>query len=968
MSLIGWHRGAILLAACSALLVACGGGDNSGLFGALPVDGGSSAGGSSASGGAPGSGGASFGTGGVTGNGSGGLAVGGSGGAGAGATGGFDAGSSGGLAGDASAGGSGGASSGGASSGGASAGGSAGDASASAGGSGGTAAGGSGGTAGDASVSTGGSGGTAAGGNGGTAAGGSGGAAAGGSGGTSGGCGSDADCLASMGAGYICIGGSCMPGNCATDSVCVSGQICGLSTPYTCAPCGQDGDCQLDPSYGPSTICVNGGCMTGDCHADADCTGGKICQAHVCTPCTGTATCTNAPGYGTGYVCVAGGCVKGQCIVDGDCAPGQICGLTSANVCGTCTTDGQCQADATYGSGTICVSGACVTGNCHGAGDCGAGLLCVQSQCTPCTSTAECQADATYGTGDVCLEGACTPGDCLSSNDCASGQVCGAVSKSFCGACTGDSQCKNDPRYGTGYICAAGACVQGDCHTDGDCGSGQICGVTSPNQCGPCTADTQCKNDTATYGQGFVCDVSSGACVAGKCSPNSVACTQNAADFCCSAACVPGNCCSPSDCGKLGNNYACVNNTCTQCPLASGNTYYVDPVQGSDAIGTGSNSSPSCAFRTITRALTVIGTSANPGTEVLVVPSGPVGTDSGETFPISVPANVSIGGSGGVATVLVPKGATGFTMAHATSGLHDLLVDGQSHQANIGVSVTTGSALTTTVTDVTVQNMLGDGIAVGGSGRLSIGGGTSSTGNGVPGDGVTETSEGLQVGGTARVAIDVTSGAPVHFDGNAASGIYVYLGGSITLNGTAGTSGSGTITTSKNGHSGIWIAQDPSLVQVLAPANAVTGLVAWANAHDGIHVAAGSILTLRNSYLLANQDNGVLVVTNASGTTRVNAVGAINLGTAGATPSFGGNTVQASAGSNPNLGSGICVNLDAVGATLNAAGNLFAGPTDCRTSNATLKSNHTCSNAVDYSVTTSFGGGTANKIVVTGCK
>jgi hypothetical protein len=234
-------------------------------------------------------------------------------------------------------------------------------------------------------------------------------------------------------------------------------------------------------------------------------------------------------------------------------------------------------------------------------------------------------------------------------------------------------------------------------------------------------------------------------------------------------------------------------------------------------------------------------------------------------------------------------------------------------------------------------------------------------------NGVTETADGLQVGGTARVIVDVTSGDPVHFDGNAASGIYVTGGGTIGINGTPGVGGAGTVTANDNGHSGIWIEQEPG-VSAGSAINVVSGFVGWANANDGIRVGGNSTLSLRNSYLLANTDNGVYVFTHVAGATRYNSVALINLGTAiSGNPSPGVNTLQASAGNNPNLGAGVCLDIDPVSTTLQAAGNIFSGPTDCRTSTATLKTNRTCSNGVDYSVTGPLGA-TANKVNLTTCK
>jgi hypothetical protein len=62
----------------------------------------------------------------------------------------------------------------------------------------------------------------------------------------------------------------------------------------------------------------------------------------------------------------------------------------------------------------------------------------------------------------------------------------------------------------------------------------------------------------------------------------------------------------------------------------------------------------------------------------------------------------------------------------------------------------------------------------------------------------------------------------------------------------------------------------------------------------------------------------------------------------------------------------ICLSLDRIaGSTLNAAGNIFSGPTDCSSSTATLTKNGSCSGAVDYSVRTT--GTTTHAIVVSQC-
>ena len=253
-------------------------------------------------------------------------------------------------------------------------------------------------------------------------------------------------------------------------------------------------------------------------------------------------------------------------------------------------------------------------------------------------------------------------GDCHdNSNECAAGQVCGAATAHTCGACTLDSHCTGDGRYGAGNICFQGLCAVGNCHaTSMDCtgpNAGLICGVGASNVCGTCTSDAQCKGDPF-YGTGTICNTAAGTnqgkCVTATCVTNNAACTANTGDFCCGNACTPGNCCSDNDCATnpmFGLGYACSNNNCTQCNNVSGNQYFVDPVNGNDTTANGSGMSgamaaPGCAFKTIARAIQVIPTSPPAGTKIIIVGTG-AATDlyrgpGGETFPIVLPTNVQL--------------------------------------------------------------------------------------------------------------------------------------------------------------------------------------------------------------------------------------------------------------------------------------------------------------------------------------
>jgi hypothetical protein len=619
----------------------------------------------------------------------------------------------------------------------------------------------------------------------------------------------------------------------------------------------------------------------------------------------------------------------------------------SGGAAGAAGATGGCGADDTACSPATNVQGFCRGGNCVA--------------CTSGSDATSCSAAYGSGSGYVCVSGNCTAGNCVSNADCSNGQLCGLVSAQQCSSCTSDAECTGSGGYGAGYLCIAGGCVAANCRSDGDCPTGQICGLNSPNVCAACSTDTQCQNASG-YGPAFVCDSSSSRCVSNACTPNNQPCSSNSADFCCAGTCTSGNCCAPSDCASFGNNYACVNHACTQCPQATNNTFYVDPVGGSDAAGTGDHTTTGCAFKSLSRALAVIGSSANPGTSVLVLNTGTLSTlTNGENFPIDVPANVIVSGSGGRPLILVPANTNGFLLRASHAGLANLTIDGQNQTAAFGVYVSAGSDSTTSVASLDVQNMGRDGIRVANSGVLTIQGGVNSTHNGSSGT----PADGLNVGGQAHATIDPSGGDPIHFDQNTAHGIYVNGTGSIQLTGTPGSPGSGTVTTNGNVAAGLWIEQTPTLSP---PTNLITGLVAWANLANGVRIVAGSAATMRNSVMLANGSNGLIVSTNVNGGTRNNDTSKIDLGTS-AGPSYGGNTFQASLGSNPNSGAGLCLSIDrTAGSVLNAAGNIFAGPKNCASSSATLTKNSRCSGSVDYSVRSGGGGATTNSIVVSMCQ
>jgi hypothetical protein len=457
-----------------------------------------------------------------------------------------------------------------------------------------------------------------------------------------------------------------------------------------------------------------------------------------------------------------------------------------------------------------------------------------------------------------------------------------------------------------------------DAHPDGGSDAG-----------GACSADNQCSPPAT------ICDTTAGKCVANICAVPNTTCPRNPADECCTLGaavlCVPGNCCTNAQCS--GATPACVDATCRACD-AVGPPYHfhVDPVNGSDAASsTGSSTAGgvanvACALKTITRALQLVPASPPPGTEIIVDVTSTV--EAGETFPITVPSNVTIRAAATAAvTVRVPGGETGFALPNTGSALADLTLDGQAGAAQYGMT----SAGTSTLTGVDVHGFELAGVLVDG-GTLTITGGSILQRNGTN----SSPAPGLSVIRTAAVTITGgTNHSPTAFNENQGAGIAVEGGGSISLTGVPGAlAGSGTVVANRNGASGVTIGQTAAT----PPVNAIDGLVAFSNGASGIGVLGGSALRLRNSVLVNASEHGVHV-TSGSGTAGDD-LSRIDLGDPAAAAEYGRNVLQDPAV--PNGGVGVCLALGGIlplGHTLKAAGNNFGPGLNCATTNATLMKN-----------------------------
>jgi hypothetical protein len=783
-------------------------------------------------------------------------------------------------------------------------------------------------------------------------------------------CTDDQSCVANYGAGHLCVGGSCITGTCRNSTMCPTGDICDPNS-YMCRDCATDAECTTATAYGPGHLCEAGNCITGVCRTSPECPSGGLCDVatHSCHTCSSDAECTSPSGYGANHLCVNGGCVSGMCHTTADCGGGgQVCN-TATFQCVPCASDQSCLAE--YGPAHLCISGLCLPGECRASSDCSGNRICTARTCGACTSDTACSVDPSYGASTVCLSGGCFEGDCHgSSADCPTGQLCGITQANSCGGCTSDAQCTADPAYGPGNICYQGICQSGNCHgTSADCTGGQagrLCGAVAANTCGSCSTDSQCQAD-ATYGSATICHTTTGApttgtCVSSACT-TSGPCAANTSDFCCGGACTPGNCCVDADCTSnpaFGSFYRCVNNSCTGCAAVTGNKFFVDPVSGNDSAATGSGiaagvATPSCSFKTVTRALQVAGGFAAPGTQIVIVGrSGQTVTlDVNEALPIVVPANVTIATSDGAIRVNLPASGdpnvgnvAGFQLGGdlatlAPNAAAPLVIDG-GNLSGIGISVAPGVGKRAALSYVTVQNSGGHGIAVS-NGTVTIGQGVTVTGAGT----AVRRRDGLNVaGGIVNVAV-ASGQAPTAFNNNTQHGIYVTGSGVVNISGVPVTAptpnGQGTVTANGNFFAGLRIFESPGV----GATSIIDGLVAWGNTQNGLRLYGGAKVKVRNSVFLMNTLNGVFV-TSFDATAAGNDLSSLDLGSSVA---VGRNYLQASVGANPNL-AGLCVSMSpGMGAlSLASRGNLFAGPTDCATANSAIVRSAVCSGYADVGV------------------
>jgi hypothetical protein len=435
----------------------------------------------------------------------------------------------------------------------------------------------------------------------------------------------------------------------------------------------------------------------------------------------------------------------------------------------------------------------------------------------------------------------------------------------------------------------------------------------------------------------------------------------------------------------------CNNNVCSTCGPPPANTYFVDPANGTTSGPSGANTN-GCQFKTIAQALKVIRALA-PTAATIVYLLGDTSAANGETFPLSVPAHVSIIGAGGAGgttpterKVTVTGGAVGFTMSQSNSGLAYLKISGDNGVGNphglLGVHVEGASLTAVTIDHSTVTAMAQEGVTVGGvsamganlPGNVTLGPGLHADANG---DFAAHNFTGLSVIGTGTATIVGADGTGVtSFNDNALLGIFVRDAASITLMGgalnTATNPASGTITANNNYGAGLFIRQQPggggasnSVIGLLVQGNPTTG--------SGVRIEGGSKVVLHNSLSLGNAGSGVTVATFNHNAVTSDDVAGIDLGKNVTGADKGGNILQVPNGSTlgaRNAAAGICLALTSTAAqTLNAVGNQLVdsagtAAVDCSQTVSAVLARRSCTSYASVGIA---GATTNNSVAVSLC-
>jgi hypothetical protein len=431
----------------------------------------------------------------------------------------------------------------------------------------------------------------------------------------------------------------------------------------------------------------------------------------------------------------------------------------------------------------------------------------------------------------------------------------------------------------------------------------------------------------------------------------------------------------PNDC--TASSYVCGTKSgvaACQCAEHSGGDYYADPVSGADTstvFPTGINSPASCRFGTLHKALSV---ATSAGNRVIATSTSVPQIFNSETFPLVVPAGVTLTTSDSVPTpgnyfIGFNTGATAGVSLAASSTIEGFTILNENGNAAAAALVVTGTGATVDMVSLEGTNgtTLATGISVTGAGQGLLNAVTVQ-------------------GFTTGVSVATTSGATVALNN---STISTNTTGVALTNGTLSTN---TVTVNGGSGDGVSVKAAAGAISTL---NATSLTVKNMGGMGVAQVSSGGVVsvTLTSADVGSNGGGGMLVtggtgtlgavtLHDSTGVGLTQSAGTVTLGSGGTT-TVQGNTGKgvALSGGTMNVGAASIANNGGDGVAVTGGATLVSNAGAQYTSNggngisatsSTLQFNSTASAPISVANNTGDGilisGGslTANYLTLSG--
>jgi hypothetical protein len=699
--------------------------------------------------------------------------------------------------------------------------------------------------------------------------------------------------------------------------------------------------CNADPNgctmtNTPGTICGAGntsvscapdsnGCAVGTptaCNAHSTCNASTgMCQ---CNSTTCTAVGPNCDGNTVVTCSQDGACLYGSAVA-ATCSANQTC--QGAAGAGSCVCNAAPTACTGGGAGSFCGAGNTLTTCVKGADTC----VTVQSQaacgthqtCGGTGNTQSCQCNAApagcTGNGSFC-SGTGTQSTCAvdaqncsynanMDTACPMHQTC--KGSTLGSTCTCDNTCTMAQASGAGTYCTGMKTVN-SCANDGNgcfiagamattCPGSQVClGADGMGAC-------QCIPAGVVAGTG--CSTAGATLCAGN---TVLLCTNDGVTSCNQWVAMTDCTMSGLVCGtKVGGGASAC-----QCPAQSGTDFIVDPVAGTSAtagvFATGVDSPSECRFETLTTAL---GAATASGDRVVAKSAAPPVYFAAETFPLNVPAGVTVTTADAMLTpanyTIEFNGGTDDAVTLGNTSIIEGVTITQSG-GNAAASAISIAGTGAVVDTVTLEGPLATGITILGSGTINA-------------PTITGFTTGIASSGTGSV----TNGT---LDSNT-TGMTV-TGGALTVSGSVGTvvnggagngvvvSGSGTLNGSSllvEGMTGAGIAASGT-----ATLNLTTGDEIGPNGGNGITLTGGTAtlggVNIHNNAVGIAQSAGTIGIGNG-GTTLVQSNTGNGVTLTGGTLTVGTATIGTNGGDGVTVTGGATLISDTGAPYANNSGN-----------------------------------------------